>query len=811
MAFYHPRAIDPAGRLLPLLPRRRQRLRRHASAPGQQHALRLQLRDGGARVRQRREYLDAARHGLRYLRDVHRDPRSGGYAWTIRDGVAEDRTNHCYGVAFVLLAYSTALKAGIDEAAPWMDETWELLESRFWDADAGLYRDEADAALALLRLPRPERQHAHVRGDAGGVRGQRRQPRYLERALTLADHMTRRQAAKAGGLVWEHYDRDWNVDWDYHRDDPKHLFRPWGFQPGHQTEWAKLLLILDGHLRERGIVAPWLRRPRAHLFDAAVARAWDDEHGGLFYGFAPEAGYPVCDDDKYFWVQAESIAAAARLAQAHRRCALLGLVRPPVGLRVAAFRRSRARRLVPHPRSRQPQVQRREESGRQDRLPHHGRVLRRAAPAARPRAEKPMTNDRRCCRPAVVCSCRCWSPRSASRPSLRSAPKAATPIVLTPSAGARRPPSASRPSSCTPGSGYRAVRLGPRRAQATEQRAARLVRPVAADDAGRCARHDDPDGPGRRGARRARTDRHAAVVRQGHRRQAFRDRDPPARRPALGLPAHAATSACSSWPRTSARACCRRSIRRPACRTSTSTCAPARPMATTATRPRPARCCSSTARSASSPATRCSTRRPSARWSRPTSAARRSAWSASASTSRAASGRRRAATSARASTRTTSTCGSAGRCSATRTAWRCGRPASPRPTATTRKKSNGALWVGHVDMHTGKRTGSRYGALDAFYPGLLALSGDVERARRLQASSFAMWRVHGIEPEQYDYRKRRGDVRGLSAAPGDRRVGVVPAPPHRRPAVPRDGPGDLRGLRPLHAAPTPASPRSRAW
>ena len=58
--------------------------------------------------------------------------------------------------------------------------------------------------------------------------------------------MTRRQAAKADGLVWEHYDREWNVDWDYHRDDPKHLFRPWGFQPGHQTEWAKLLVILDG-------------------------------------------------------------------------------------------------------------------------------------------------------------------------------------------------------------------------------------------------------------------------------------------------------------------------------------------------------------------------------------------------------------------------------------------------------------------------------------------------------------------------------------------------------------------------------------
>jgi mannose/cellobiose epimerase-like protein (N-acyl-D-glucosamine 2-epimerase family) len=43
-----------------------------------------------------------------------------------------------------------------------------------------------------------------------------------------------------------------------------------------------------------------------------VKRAWDEQYGGLCYGFAPDG--TVCDDDKYFWVQAESIAAAARLA-----------------------------------------------------------------------------------------------------------------------------------------------------------------------------------------------------------------------------------------------------------------------------------------------------------------------------------------------------------------------------------------------------------------------------------------------------------------------------------------------------------------
>lgn len=64
---------------------------------------------------------------------------------------------------------------------------------------------------------------------------------------------------------------------------------------------------------------------------------------------------------------------------------------------------------------------------------------------------------------------------------------------------------------------------------------------------------------------------------------------------------------------------------------------------------------------------------------------------------------------------------------------------------------DGELWYGRVDMHTGKRTATRYGALDAFMPALLALSGDVPRARRLQDSGLKMWRLHGIEPEALDY------------------------------------------------------------
>src|SRR5438128_6649505 len=70
-------------------------------------------------------------------------------------------------------------------------------------------------------------------------------------------------------------------------------------------------------------------------------------------------------------------------------------------------------------------------------------------------------------------------------------------------------------------------------------------------------------------------------------------------------------------------------------------------------------------------------------------------------------------------------------------------------------KIRGELWYGHADMQTGERTKTEYGALDAFFPALLAFSGDLERARRLQASSFKMWNLYGIEPETLDYKTMR--------------------------------------------------------
>ena len=248
-------------------------------------------------------------HGLKYLETAHRQPESEGYIWLIgKDGV-EDATNHCYGLAFVIVAGSTALLAGVEVGRQTIDSAWALMEKHFWDEEAGLYCDEANADFSVVGKYRGQNANMHSCEAMLWAYEATGETRFLDRAERLASNITQRQAAKADDLVWEHYDESWEVDWEYNKDDPKNLFRPWGYQPGHQTEWTKLLLILNRHRP-----MDWLIPRAKELFDRALAPAWDEVNGGICYGFAPDGS--VCDGDKYFWVQAETFAAAALLAEA---------------------------------------------------------------------------------------------------------------------------------------------------------------------------------------------------------------------------------------------------------------------------------------------------------------------------------------------------------------------------------------------------------------------------------------------------------------------------------------------------------------
>lgn len=251
-------------------------------------------------------YLHFVRHGLDYLRDAHRNSETGGYAWMLRGNEVIDDSNHCYGLAFVALAYIKALQVGVQEAADWLDETWLLMEKHFWSPEHGLYADEATADWQVTDY-RGQNANMHACEAWLAAYEVTGASRYLDRAALLAENMTRRQAALTDGMVWEHYHSDWSVDWEHNYGNRTDIFQPWGYQPGHQTEWAKLLLVLDRHAP-----ASW-HLPRAcELFDRAIHLSWDGRFGGMVYGLDRDGNF--YDEDKYHWVQAESLTAAALLA-----------------------------------------------------------------------------------------------------------------------------------------------------------------------------------------------------------------------------------------------------------------------------------------------------------------------------------------------------------------------------------------------------------------------------------------------------------------------------------------------------------------
>ena len=250
-------------------------------------------------------YRQWAAHALAHLKSFRRP--NGLHAWTLSGGEVEDGSIMAYGQAFVLLAHSHAHRIGLSSAQA-VRATFDQMNHAFYSEADQAYADEINSEGVLIDY-RGQNANMHMCEACLAAYESTADTVYLERAQSLIERFAFDLADKAGGLVWEHYRTDWSIDWDYNRDNPGNIFKPWGFQTGHQTEWAKLLLISHAHRPQQR----YLDRAIA-LHQAAYAHGWDQQHGGLIYGFDPERR--PCDRDKYFWVQAESFASAWRLWRA---------------------------------------------------------------------------------------------------------------------------------------------------------------------------------------------------------------------------------------------------------------------------------------------------------------------------------------------------------------------------------------------------------------------------------------------------------------------------------------------------------------
>jgi mannose/cellobiose epimerase-like protein (N-acyl-D-glucosamine 2-epimerase family) len=242
--------------------------------------------------------------GMDLLWRGHRDKRHGGYVWSLRDGAVADGTKLAYGHVFVLLAASSAKLAGHPDADRLLTDIAQVLDDRFWDADAGLFRDEFTRDWQPFSTYRGMNANMHGVEALLSAHEATGDGEYLRRAGGILDFFIGGQAAAHGWRIPEHYDAGWRPDPGYEGNP---MFRPAGTTPGHSVEMARLLLQYWDLAGRPDTDAP---RQARLLVETALSDAWLPE-GGLAYTLGHDGR--VARADRYWWPVTEAIGALAAL------------------------------------------------------------------------------------------------------------------------------------------------------------------------------------------------------------------------------------------------------------------------------------------------------------------------------------------------------------------------------------------------------------------------------------------------------------------------------------------------------------------
>jgi sulfoquinovose isomerase len=253
---------------------------------------------------------ELADHGVRALTGTFADSEHGGWFRAVRGQAPVDADKAAYEHAFVLLAAASATVARRPGAERLLAHAGEVMLSRFWSEPDGAVRERWDRAWRTLDDYRGANANMHATeaflaaGDATGDR------EWHARALRIAERLLDGAARCHAWRVPEHYDSRWRPVLSYNERRPRDPFRPYGATPGHGFEWARLLAQLHATLP-----APpeWLLGAARGLFARAVADGVEAD-GGIVYT-TDFAGRPVVRD-RFHWVVAEAIAAAAALRRA---------------------------------------------------------------------------------------------------------------------------------------------------------------------------------------------------------------------------------------------------------------------------------------------------------------------------------------------------------------------------------------------------------------------------------------------------------------------------------------------------------------
>lgn len=249
-----------------------------------------------------RNYLLAATHGVKFLRERMRDAEHGGYFWSVNlDGTPRDPRKRLYGEAFVIYALVEYARASGDSTA--LADAMELYrdtQKRAHDAANRGWTEHFERDWTPLPLRSPEaivevaglksaNTHLHLMEALTELYAETKDPD-VKASLTEALELNQRyfyppDASRAAF----HFHPDWSPVTDASSA---------GLSYGHNVEFAWLMIQAE---RALGRPESWAHFHN-HL-DHALRHGTDAERGGTYNrGIGAQ---PANDTSKVWWVQAE--------------------------------------------------------------------------------------------------------------------------------------------------------------------------------------------------------------------------------------------------------------------------------------------------------------------------------------------------------------------------------------------------------------------------------------------------------------------------------------------------------------------------
>ena len=185
-------------------------------------------------------YKALAGRAINGLRGELKDTENGGWFSGIDPDGSVLPDKMCYAHAFVILAASSALCAGVEGAKELLDDALATFDRYFWDEDEGMTRDNWDTSFKKLDPYRGLNANMHTVEAFLAVADATGNDLYRERAGRIIDRVIA-WAGENSYRIPEHYDENWEPQNDLNKDNPADPFKPYGVTPGHGIEWARLI------------------------------------------------------------------------------------------------------------------------------------------------------------------------------------------------------------------------------------------------------------------------------------------------------------------------------------------------------------------------------------------------------------------------------------------------------------------------------------------------------------------------------------------------------------------------------------------